>query len=173
MKNIANTILHSIQGRIHLWGDHRLHFLHNPPNFLLQNPSPNHAIGAEHGPIFPPICHQLLLSQSTTFGTNTLIHLAQVLSHTWHKYSVIHFLPRDRANLTIPTSPYLSQIAFVTIHLIWDKYFNSIGILHWFNIWHTVFNIQTSSFRLRLEIPFGSGHHGPNHIIAVLHRSDS
>ena len=87
---IANTLLHSIQGRTHLWGEHRLHFLHNPPNFLLHNPSPNHAIGAEHGPIFPPICHQLLLSQSTTFGTNTLIHgtstvtyLTQVLCHTF------------------------------------------------------------------------------------------
>ena len=78
-----------------------IYFLHNALNFLLQNPSPNHAIGAEHGPIFPPICHQLLLSQSTTFGTNTLIHLAQVLLHTWHKYCHI---------LDTSTVTYLTQV---------------------------------------------------------------
>ena len=91
---IANTLLHSIQGRFHLWGDHRLHFLLNPPELF--------AAQSESQP-----CH------------------------------------RCRAWTHI--SPYLSPIAFITIHYIWHKYSHTFGTSTVTYIWHKYCHILDTS----------------------------
>ena len=99
-----------------------------PCNFSLHNFNPHHT--PEHGSIFPPICHQLLLSQSTTFGTSTPTHLQKVLDYIWHNNYTTFSTPNAWIGQSIySTSPpiYLSQIAFVTIHLIWRNYSNTLA----------------------------------------------
>ena len=99
-----------------------------PRNFSLHNFNPNYT--PEHGSIFPPICHQLLLSQSTTFGTSTPTHLQKVLDYIWHNNYPTFSTPNAWIGQSIySTSPpiYLSQIAFVTIHLIWHNYSNTLA----------------------------------------------